>query len=79
MAAEWGELLPLRCHFCFILGNSWQILAVHYGNGKANLAVHVSAPREPWPPLCTVIKETGQTFLTHARDVRSNLVSSRGV
>jgi hypothetical protein len=30
MAAEWGKLLPLRCHFYFIPGNSRQILAVHY-------------------------------------------------
>jgi hypothetical protein len=30
MAVEWGELLPLRCHFYLILGNSRLILAVHY-------------------------------------------------
>jgi hypothetical protein len=29
MAAEWGELLPLRCHFYFIFGNSQLILDVH--------------------------------------------------
>jgi hypothetical protein len=47
------------------------------GNGRADLAIHVLAPREPRPPLRTVIKETGWTFLTHARDVRSNSVNSQ--
>jgi hypothetical protein len=49
------------------------------GNGRANLAVHVSAPQGPRRPLCTVIKETRRTFLTHARDMQSNWVSSRSV
>jgi hypothetical protein len=42
------------------------------GNGGADLTVHASAPREPRPPLRMVIKKAGRTFLTHARDVRSN-------
>jgi hypothetical protein len=37
----------------------------------------MSAPWAPWPPPCTVIEETGWTFFTHARDVRSNSVNSR--
>jgi hypothetical protein len=49
------------------------------GSGRADLATHVSTPREPWPPLCTVIKETERTCFTHAWDVRSNVVISRDV
>jgi hypothetical protein len=30
MAAKWGELLLLRCHFYLIPGKSRLILAVHY-------------------------------------------------
>jgi hypothetical protein len=37
----------------------------------------VSVPRAPRGPLRTVIEETGRTFFTHARDVRSNSVNSR--
>jgi hypothetical protein len=47
------------------------------GSGWTDLVVNVSAPREPRPPLRTVIEETMQTFFTHARDVRSNSVISR--
>jgi hypothetical protein len=49
------------------------------GNGGANLAAHVSAPRESWPPLRAVTQETAQTFFTHARDVQSKMVNSRDV
>jgi hypothetical protein len=50
-----------------ILFHLWKITtnlsrSLRSGNGRANLAVHASAPREPWHPLCTVIKETRQTF-----------------
>jgi hypothetical protein len=34
------------------------------GSGGVDLAVHVSAPRAPRLPLCTVIEETWQTFFT---------------
>jgi hypothetical protein len=47
------------------------------GSGWVDLAVHVSAPWTPWPPLCMVIEKTWRTFFTHARDVRSNSVNSR--
>jgi hypothetical protein len=47
------------------------------GNGRADLTIHVSAPREPRLPLRTVKKETVRTFLTHMWDVRSNAVNSR--
>jgi hypothetical protein len=81
MAAEWGGLITPPLLFLFHL---WKLTAnlnrsLRSGNGEADLAIHASAPREPRPPLRMVIKETGRTFLTHARDVRSNLVSSRSV
>jgi hypothetical protein len=47
------------------------------GSGWTNLAIHVSAPWGPRPPLCTVIEETWRTFFTHARDMRSNSVNNR--
>jgi hypothetical protein len=49
------------------------------GNGRTDLTIHMSAPREPWLPLRTVNKETVRTCLTHTRDVRSNAVNSRDV
>jgi hypothetical protein len=80
-AVVWGELVTPLLLFLFYL---WKFMAdlrrsLRSGNGGANLAVHASAPREPRPPLRTVIKETERIFLTHARDVWSNWVNSRSV
>jgi hypothetical protein len=81
MAEEWGELITPPLLFLFHL---WKLTAnlsrsLRSGNDRANLAIHASAPREPQSPLHTVIKEIGRIFLTHARDVQSNLVSSQSV
>jgi hypothetical protein len=81
MAAEWGGLITPPLSFLF---HPWKFTvnlsrSPRSGNGRADLAIHVSAPREPRPPLRTVNKETVQTFLTHTRDVRSNVVSSQSV
>jgi hypothetical protein len=66
-AAEWGkQLLPLR-HF--LLSHHWKLLVhpsrtLRRGSGGMDLAIHVSAPRVPQPPLRTVIEETWWTFFT---------------
>jgi hypothetical protein len=62
-------------HSAVILFHLWKITAnlshsLRSGNGGANLAVHASTPREPRRPLCTVIKETRQTFF-HPRAGRA--------
>jgi hypothetical protein len=43
VAAEQGELLPLRCHFYLISGNSQLILAVRY---------EVETAEQIWPSTC---------------------------
>jgi hypothetical protein len=43
MAAEWGELLLLRCYFYLIPENSRLILAVHY---------EVETAEQIWPSTC---------------------------
>jgi hypothetical protein len=79
MAVEWGKQLLLQCHFSHP-GKSLvhPNCTLRKGNGWVNLAVHMSAPCALWPPICTVIEETWWIFFTHAQDVRSNAVNSRG-
>jgi hypothetical protein len=81
IAAEWGEQLPLCYDYYLVLGNHWLILAIRC-EGEVAGRICPSMCQALWTsqhPLCTVIKETGRTFFTHARDMRSNLVNSRGV
>jgi hypothetical protein len=53
------DCLPCRCYL-FLLWKSTTDLTRprRSGNGRADLAVHVSVSREPRRPLRTVIKET---------------------
>jgi hypothetical protein len=50
MAAEWGELLLLRCHFYLIPGKSRLIPAVHY---------EVETAEQIWPSTCQHHKNRG--------------------
>jgi hypothetical protein len=79
-AAQWDKQLFLRCHFLFQTRKSLvhPSCTLRRGSGGVDLAIHVSTPRALRPPLCMVIEETWQTFFTHARDVQSNTVNSRG-
>jgi hypothetical protein len=65
------------------LSHLWESLVhpsrtLRKGSGWVDLVVHVSAPCALRPPQRTVIEDTWRTFFTHARDVRSNTVNSRG-
>jgi hypothetical protein len=58
MAAEWGELLLLRCHFYLISGNLRLILAVHY---------EVETAEQIWPSTCQYHENRGFHYARQSR------------
>jgi hypothetical protein len=54
-AVKWGKLLLLSSYLFFTQRSFCRMM--RNGSGGVNLAVHMSAPWELWPPLRTVIEE----------------------